>query len=278
MRALQWFGFLLCAQAVMAQPPTDPSLRFEVASMKLNSTPSGPGFIRGGPGTNMPGQLTCTRTALGTLITRAYGLNGQQFEMNLGSPYYDIIAKIPSAATTRDQVSMMLRNLLIERLKLASHFEPKEVNGFVLSAAKGGSKVAAAAPESLPDGTTQPVSPPRKQSDGTLAAPRVKGQVTYTASADGDITLLSTGATIAQLVKMLPAFLGGPVEDQSGLTGRYDYTITFSSAVFMGAHDPGTYPDIVSVLQKQLGLQVTRRKTLIQVFVIDHVEKTPAGN
>jgi uncharacterized protein (TIGR03435 family) len=37
-------------------------------------------------------------------------------------------------------------------------------------------------------------------------------------------------------------------------------------------------PDIFSALQSQLGLKLEQKKVAVEVFVVDHMEKTPTGN
>jgi uncharacterized protein (TIGR03435 family) len=41
---------------------------------------------------------------------------------------------------------------------------------------------------------------------------------------------------------------------------------------------PEPLPDIFSALQSQLGLKLERQKVSVEIVVVDHLEKIPAGN
>jgi uncharacterized protein (TIGR03435 family) len=60
------------------------------------------------------------------------------------------------------------------------------------------------------------------------------------------------------------------VVDQTGLTGRYDFTLTYASDPL--APDAGTAPDIFHAVQQQLGLKLEPTNAPVDVIVIDHVE------
>jgi uncharacterized protein (TIGR03435 family) len=81
--------------------------------------------------------------------------------------------------------------------------------------------------------------------------------------------------------------------DATGLTGHYDYTLTFASGnVMIGrggapAGDPNTplgasasepVMPIEGEVQAQLGLKLEPRKAPVEVLVVDHAEKTPTEN
>jgi uncharacterized protein (TIGR03435 family) len=91
------------------------------------------------------------------------------------------------------------------------------------------------------------------------------------------------------LAASLYGFVGGDVENQTGLEGFYALTLRFSrqrtavppleatanpTAVGPAADD---LPDIFTALQEQLGLKLLRGKKMMPVFVIDHIER-PSEN
>jgi uncharacterized protein (TIGR03435 family) len=66
-------------------------------------------------------------------------------------------------------------------------------------------------------------------------------------------------------------FTGVPVVDETGLTGKYSVTIE----VWKNPDVPGgTIFDAVD----KLGLKLEPRKTTVDIIVVDHVTKLPAGN
>jgi uncharacterized protein (TIGR03435 family) len=82
---------------------------------------------------------------------------------------------------------------------------------------------------------------------------------------------------------MQRAALDDPVLDQTGLTGRYDFDLEFTpdEAVFGGAigkgADDSSKPGLFAALQQQLGLRLEATRGLVDVLVIDHVER-PSEN
>ena len=81
--------------------------------------------------------------------------------------------------------------------------------------------------------------------------------------------------------------LDKPVVDQTGLTGRYDFQLRFTPdaiqlANFGGlgranAADPNPPPDIFTAFEQQLGLKLQATKAVVDVMVIDRVER-PSPN
>jgi uncharacterized protein (TIGR03435 family) len=86
-----------------------------------------------------------------------------------------------------------------------------------------------------------------------------------------------------QIVSALSGQLGQPVTDATGLKGKYDFTLTFSlDTPAMPAPQEGApesdAPPIRTAVQEQLGLKLEAKKGAVDVFVIDHAEKTPTEN
>jgi uncharacterized protein (TIGR03435 family) len=81
--------------------------------------------------------------------------------------------------------------------------------------------------------------------------------------------------------------LDKPVVDQTGLTGRFDFTLNWTPDEFqfsgMGVKppppgdDPSAPPDLFTAIQQQLGLKIDSTKSPVDVLVIDKVEK-PSAN
>jgi uncharacterized protein (TIGR03435 family) len=109
--------------------------------------------------------------------------------------------------------------------------------------------------------------------------------------------------TMAGLAEMLSGQLDLPVVDMTGLTGKYDYTLSFSREGLGGmrlgappplaAPPPGeggggmptastpdgeSSPSLFTALQEQLGLKLEQRKGPVDLLVIDHLEKAPIEN
>ena len=88
---------------------------------------------------------------------RAYGVKRFQlaFPSWMDTALIDVAAKLPEN-TTKEQVSIMLQNLLIERFDLRVHHETKPVSVYELKVAKGGLKINSVT-ESSPSLTTEDI-------------------------------------------------------------------------------------------------------------------------
>jgi uncharacterized protein (TIGR03435 family) len=179
----------------------------------------------------------------------------------------------------------MLQNLLTDRLGLKVHWETRQIEMYNLVVAKGGPKLKPAAPDP-PQGindASKDVDPNRPGPDGFPIPP--PGNASWMGMAPpGKIGLRGHNQTAAEMASFIGArAIGGPVTDATGLTGRYDYTLFFSSLATTAAlgHDPPAEPDgpsIFDAVQDQLGLKIEKRKGPVQMLVVDHVDKNPIGN
>jgi uncharacterized protein (TIGR03435 family) len=75
---------------------------------------------------------------------------------------------------------------------------------------------------------------------------------------------------------MLAGQLQAPVQDATGLTGKYDFTLKWVPNMLRPDADPGL--GLEGALPQQLGLTLRHTKGQIEVLVVDHVEKTPTEN
>jgi len=79
-------------------------------------------------------------------------------------------------------------------------------------------------------------------------------------------------------VRLLPILsneAGRTVVDKSGLTGKYNFTLSWRAAMAQAEADDGAVstPDLFTALQEQLGLKLEPIKGPVDVVVIDHLER-----
>jgi len=254
------------AWAIPEPPPppkpmaADATPEFEVATIKP-STPDRPGkafMVRGR-------QFSTINTTLGDLIAFAYGIHAKQIT---GAPAwvetekYDLAAQPNGEGQPNDrQWKAMIQKLLVDRFKLAFHRDKKVLSVYAITVAKNGPKLT--------------------KSEGNPAG--LPGLFFR-----GLGNLPATNATIADFAGVMQsAVLDRPVVDQTGLTGRWDFTLIWTPDEFQfggaGAKAPppannaAAPPDLFTAFQEQLGLKLEATKAPAEVFVIDRVEK-PSEN
>jgi uncharacterized protein (TIGR03435 family) len=278
-------GVTLRAQTV------SPTLTFEVASVRLAPPPDErtPGRrLSGipGPNNNDPGRFSA-RGYLLSLILTAYNIPIYRLsdENDLGLMRLDVEAKMP-VDTTREQFNVMLQNLLADRLGLKVHWATQQIDMYALVVAKGGPKFNVAAPDSpqAGDDASKNGDPDRVGSNGFPIPPAGNGPWRG-ATPGGKIGMRGHNETVAELARAIgQQTLGAPLTDATGLTGKYDYTIFWSTTATDAvrretpATDDPDGPCIFDAVQDQLGLKIEKTKGPVQMLVVDHVEKKPTEN
>lgn len=125
---LALIAFVLGLVQLAAQTPASTGTQFEVVSIKRNTSGSDSGGMRNTP----DGSLTMTNQPIRSILSSASPEPVREVE---GFPdwaiteRYDIVAKAP-AGSTRANYREMVRNLLIDRMKVAGHVEQRERNAF----------------------------------------------------------------------------------------------------------------------------------------------------
>ena len=238
----------------------DPS--FDVATIKPND--SGASSMQG---LTMNGRNFATRnSSLADLIGFAYEVQMKQI---VGGPdwlekdRYDIAA-VPDqeGAPNVQQLRLMVQKLLASRFNLKFHHDQRELSAYVLTVGKNGQK---------------------------LNPTQLKGSLPGMGMRPGPtgLTMVMANARLADFTSFLQMLvLDRPVVDRTGITGRFDYNVTFTpdDSQFNG-HPPklpqtetsDSAPNLFSAIQEQLGLKLDAQKTSVDVIAIDHVEK-PSAN
>src|SRR5580658_8785115 len=106
--------------ALAAQTP-DSQVVFEVATVRHGPPGDYSAGGSGGPGTRDPSRYSVENYPLSSLLEIAYGLSSYQLSgpIWLDDERFTIAAKVPEGAT-KEQLKLMMRNLLVERFKLAA--------------------------------------------------------------------------------------------------------------------------------------------------------------
>lgn len=239
-------------------------LTFEVASIKpFKPAPGG----RGGGIKQMAGGIGYLASGVPArlIISVMYRMPTGRIKGGPGwldSDLWEIEAKADKGYNS-DDLHTMFKNLLADEFKLKFHEESKEGPVYVLSVDKGGLKMKVN--DSPPDFEIPIKGGP---GPGALAGSRVP-------------------------MEYLCYFLGSnvlrpderPVIDKTGLTGNYDFTLSFLPDLPPGFNrdqlPPGLpagfldRPNIYDALKQQLGLKLESQKGPVPYFVIDSVAKPP---
>lgn len=247
------FGQTSAPKAATSPREADADLSFEVATIK----PSAP--TTDADGMEVNGHSVKVRNGrVAYLITYAYDLQPRQI---VGGPAwlttdkYDIVALMPEKSD-RQQLKGMVRRLLAERFGLSFHCEKRMLPAYALLVDKAGPKME-----------KSEADPER----GSGFRGRGMGQLTVTnGSMAGFAHWLNGG------------ILDRPVIDETGLTGRFNFTLNWmpddSQYEGMGTRMPSTdsanaLPSFFTAIKEQIGLKIDPTKANLDVLIIDHVDK-----
>ena len=233
---------LACSVGVHAQAT------FAVAAIR----PSGQQvkFEADGRTTTSRGHLLMQDVTVSTCLKWAYGV--QQSQMIgpswLSSEHFDIDAKADDPVDI-PQLKLMLQALLAERFKLTFHREKKELKSFVMTVAKSGLKMRPSAPDVAHSW--------QNSANGTVA----------------------TGIPMQEFADYMAGPMEAPIVNETGLDGKYDFTLDFTN--YLAADDHVMHREMTGVLiaamQGELGIKLEGRKSMVDVMVIDHVDR-PSEN
>lgn len=266
-------AFHLHAQLLFAtgNPPS-----FEVATIK--PSPLGSGLTNFSMSATRFGAENAT---LKELIRLAYNINSddqlgkgpdwmssEKFDIDakIGDAEVDAIKKLPPDQRL-NQCRLMVQSLLADRFNLKVSTASKELPVLALVAAKDGLKLTQA---SAPSGT--PVLYGGSRGDLNARAVTMKFFADFFLSGREDL-----GDRV--------------VIDATGLRGSFDFTLKWSrdeanpalpssasqSGGAASAPKDSSEPSLSTALREQLGLKLEPRKAVVEVLVIDHIER-PSPN
>jgi uncharacterized protein (TIGR03435 family) len=301
-RLLLTLGVLTGATLAAQSPPpaAQAPVSFEVTSVKRNT--SGEGFMTVRLQADRP---SFVNVPVRQLIVRAYGVQPYQVLGGpswVGSDRFDVTAKAPEG-TTPEQANLMLQSLLADRFKLKVHKESRQSDVFRLVKARTDGKLGDAikpaavncgnmgrgrpgGPGPLPGPAQSAAAPPPVPGARVGGPPGPGGPLAGCQMMIAPGRFIVSGQPISAFASMLANQLGRPVLDETGLTGPYDFTVSFmpdsgGRGLPPGAPPPGApelppidpnAPALPTALQEQLGLKLEATKGPVEMIVIDSIE------
>jgi len=218
-------------------------LKFEVAALKRVGRCTMHNSID-------PGMVSFEGDPLRVLLSEAFEVKFDQISGPswLDTDCFTLTAKLPEGAR-RDQIPVMLRTLLAERLKLSSHKETRSKPGYELVVDKNGPKVKLADLKSNPANA---------------------GKVTF---GMGGKALIKGAMTMAFLARNLSTELGAPVTDLTGMKGIYDVNLTWEADLNAGNVQDQSGTGVFTAIRELLGLRLEPHKEDVDIVVIDQIER-----
>jgi uncharacterized protein (TIGR03435 family) len=274
---------VVAAQSPSPLPAPDPSIAFEVASIKRTPPPSG-GFTFPSASPQPGGRWTAQNATFVMMLRAAYAgfsLPGQVVggPAWIDSERFEVQAKAAEGEPSGEQMTMMLRRLLAERFALEVHIERRELDVYALVLARSDGRLGPGLREAAVD--CQALAAARERGEAPPEAPPAPGQRPDCGRLEtiraGVRRVLMGGAPIASVAGAIQSAAGRPVLDRTGLTGEFDVDLEFAreggpqpAPRAAAAADPA--PSVFTALQEQLGLKLESRTEIVDVLVIDQVE------
>jgi len=253
-----------------ARVPTE----FEVAEVK----PSAPGETVSRSRYSAGGRLTLENWTLQDLMQMCWDVDESRiagapkwFQVNR----FTIVAKAPLSPGDDEPgleaMRGMLRALLVERFGLRVHEDQQPVPAYLLTKGKR--------------------EPKLKEADAS-----VRSECNVTVGTQGTIpirnwtcrnkTMANLAAEIGGIARQ---YIDHPVVDLTGLTGSYDFTVSYTGKAMVrsaqqrtedgaATADPSGALTLFEAIDKQLGLRLELGKHPMPVIVIEHVDAAPAAN
>jgi uncharacterized protein (TIGR03435 family) len=296
------FAALLFAFPAMLHAQTAaPKMEFDVATIKQdkNDTPYYNSFAMGpGNAYNLNGgHFSAGGFPMWVYIQFAYKMTDHEIESLMKQlprwaldEHYAIEAKTDNLHATKDDMRLMMRSLLADRLKLAVHTVTEEVSVYGLVLVKPGKLgpmfrlhptddpacSTGAVKQPAPDGA--PPQGPHRIADGFPA--HCGALAPLPPSAPGLVAIGYRNVPL-KLITMQMTDLGAldrPVVDATGLTGNVDFVIEYARERPPDAPASDVDgPTFREALAKQAGLKLVPQKSELETIVIDHIER-PSAN
>ena len=190
-----------------------------------------------------------------SMMMFAYGIHHKQIAGSpdwAGSDKYDVEGVVDAEGEPDlKQMQEMIRKLLVDRFGLTFHHEQKELSYYAVAVAKGGPKMA--------KGANQDATPDQTGNGGS------KG-----------MEMKFTNNSMSDFALGMQYFSDRPVVDETGLPGRFDFTLRWQPNETAAA-EADSAPMLFTAVQDQLGLKLEPKKGMVDSVVVDKLTR-PSAN
>jgi uncharacterized protein (TIGR03435 family) len=263
----------LFAPAQSSPPPSNPASTnptFDVVSIRqvdptqMINTPRGPLLARAlvKPCEYLRDRVKC-QLPLRRLIQEAFQL--QEYEIPgpdwLDSGSYVVQATMP-LDTNKDTARLMLQRALEDRFSLKFHRELRVVPVYEMVPGKHGIKL-------------QPAGDPAHRQPMDIPSLGLKG--TASMSPGQFFAMAITPERLAIYLREIGE-VDRPIVNRTGLSGEYRIDMHWEPPEDQNSRDSGKDPAFRYAVESQLGIHLNKTTAPINMFIIDHVDRTPSAN
>jgi uncharacterized protein (TIGR03435 family) len=245
------------------------SQTFDVVSIRRNPSGTAQQSVN-----VQPTGVTFVNFQLRAILQLAYGI--PQPARLIGIPdwvndRYDVTAKTASPVSPATIVAMrpMLQAMFADRFNLSATLENRELPAYALVLARSDGRLGPQLRRSTVvcagRGAAAPDAPPAGGPAAVPCGPRPGGPGRF----------VFVGSPISLFAGVLSLPMGRTVVDRTGLEGPFDFEVTYAPEGPNAA--PSDAPSLFTALQEQLGLKLDPDKELVEVLVVQRIER-PAGN
>jgi uncharacterized protein (TIGR03435 family) len=174
----------------------------------------------------------------------------------------DVFLADPAAPS---RLQLMLRSLLADRFKLATHLDTRELPIYAMTMARADRRPGPGLRQSTRDCSNR----------GNAAADTFDCGLSI-----GPLKIAGRSIALSQLAGGLAGMVQRTITDRTGLSGRFDVDLAYTPELLGAAEgakvaaaggDPNG-PSIFTAIQEQLGLKLESTRGPVKVLVIDSVQ------
>ncbi len=251
--------FAVLAAAAIAFGQTAAQLpRFDAASIRLNQTSDRPSTHYDAS------RVDLHKASMKHLVRRGWPVPDYQIVWPSwvdDRPYtYDVSVTFPSA-TTPAQLEQMFQDMMATRFGMQMHWETRDTKVWELTASPKGLKL-------------QTAKNPAPPTDYPKFSTTARNGEWLLSSKLGEAP---SGLTVKEFAEVITntRILDRPLVDATGTDGYFDVEITAHIDPPENKPNPA---ELLSALEKQLGLKVTQKTIPMKILVVDRLERTPTNN
>jgi uncharacterized protein (TIGR03435 family) len=257
-----WFAlavFALVPTTAISQSQSERP-QFDAASVRINQSSDRPSTRYDAA------RVILVKASIKHLVRRAFPLPDYQVVWpdwvagDRGSLGYDVSVTFPPE-TTPERLQLMFQEMLATRFRLATHLETRDVRAFEVRASERGPRLRQA---------VNPAQP----TDFPKYSTRIENGVWHLSSQLGGAP---SGLTVAGFLEVINGMhiLDRPLVDAAGVKGYFDIDLT--APVEVPDNKPAV-SELLSALDKQLGLKASLKILPLRMLVIDRLERIPTEN